>query len=352
MNSITLDDLIALNDEIAALVRAGVPLEEGLSALGSDVPGRLGRLMGDLAEDARRGRPLGEVLADPQVRLPKAYRAVVEAGLRAGRLPAALEAVAGSVRRLAQIRRSVALAFLYPAFVLVLAWGLFAGFAAAMAPRVASAMADFHIRGLAVVSTLASWGHWAILWGPALPIVVIVLGSVWAWRSRQAISLDAGRARWASCACLPWLGPMLRWSRAAVFCDLLATLLENRVPLNEAIPLAGEATGDAATFKASRSLAAALERGESVRGDSASAAVNALPPLLRWLIQVPQGEQSLVATLQNAADAYRSRAQYQAELAQVFLPVILTIVIGGTVTLLYTASVLGSYIAILWGLAK
>ncbi len=350
MNSITLDDLIALNDEIAALVRSGVPLEEGLAGLGADMPGRLGTLMRALAEDTRRGRPLGEVLADPEVRLPKVYRAVVEAGLRAGRLPAALESVAGSVRRLAQIRRNVALAFLYPALVLVLAWGLFAGFTVAMAPRVASAMADFHIRGLAVASMFASWGHWAVVWGPALPILVIVWGGVWAWRSRQAKTLDGGRARRA-CACLPWLGKMLRWSRAAIFCDLLATLLENRIPLHEAIRLAGESTGDAGTMRSAESLAAALERGESVQAASARTPVDALPPLLRWLIQVPQGEQSLVATLQNAAEAYRSRAQYQAELAQILLPVILTVAVGGTVTLLYTASVRGSYIAILWGLA-
>jgi type II secretory pathway component PulF len=304
-----------------------------------------------LAEDTRGGRPLGEVLTDPAIHLPKVYRAVVEAGLRAGRLPAALESVAGSVRRLAQIRRYIALAFLYPALGLVLAWGLFAGFTVMMAPRVASAMADFHIRGLAVVSALASCGHWAMYWGPAVPILVIVLGSVWAWRSRRAITLDAGRAGKASCTCVPWLGPMLRWSRAAIFCDLLATLMENRVPLHEAILLAGDSTGDAATTQAARSLAAALERGESVQGATADAAGHALPPLLRWLIQVPQGEQSLVATLHNAADAYRSRAQYQAELAQILLPVILTVAVGGTVTLIYTMSVLGSYIAILWGLS-
>ena len=40
---ITLDQLVALNDEIAALVRAGVPLDRGLRSLGEDLPGRLGR---------------------------------------------------------------------------------------------------------------------------------------------------------------------------------------------------------------------------------------------------------------------------------------------------------------------
>ena len=39
---VSLDDLIALNDEIIALIRAGVPLERGLAGLADDLPGRLG----------------------------------------------------------------------------------------------------------------------------------------------------------------------------------------------------------------------------------------------------------------------------------------------------------------------
>ena len=35
---VTLDQLIALNDEIAALARAGVPLDQGLLHLGRDLP--------------------------------------------------------------------------------------------------------------------------------------------------------------------------------------------------------------------------------------------------------------------------------------------------------------------------
>ena len=35
MGSVSLDQLLALNDEIAALVRAGIPLEKGLTELGA-----------------------------------------------------------------------------------------------------------------------------------------------------------------------------------------------------------------------------------------------------------------------------------------------------------------------------
>src|SRR4051794_24696798 len=41
---VTLDHLIALNDEIVALTRAGGPIEPGVLDLGSGVPGKLGRI--------------------------------------------------------------------------------------------------------------------------------------------------------------------------------------------------------------------------------------------------------------------------------------------------------------------
>ena len=95
---ITLDQLLALNDEIAALVRAGLPLERGLLEAGRDVRGRLGRIAGVLGRRLNRGESLAEALEAERRAIPPLYRAVVEAGARAGRLPAALEGMARYVR--------------------------------------------------------------------------------------------------------------------------------------------------------------------------------------------------------------------------------------------------------------
>lgn len=79
---ITLDQLTALNDEIVALVRAGVPLEANLAEIGGDLPGALGRITTMLAERAKAGEPLGQLIAQSSAQFPPVYRAVIEAGLR------------------------------------------------------------------------------------------------------------------------------------------------------------------------------------------------------------------------------------------------------------------------------
>ena len=72
MNQHTLhvDQFIALNDEIAALVRAGVPLPHGLRELGRDVPGRLGAAAEALGHSLESGTNLLDALADDRTAFP------------------------------------------------------------------------------------------------------------------------------------------------------------------------------------------------------------------------------------------------------------------------------------------
>ena len=208
----TLDELLALNAEIAALVRAGVPLEQGLAALGSDMPGRLGPIAAMLAERLERGEPLLQVLADRSVRLPPVYRAVLEAGLRAGRLPAALECLAASIRRLAEARRAILAAALYPLMVVILACGLFSLFCSKIAPRLLTTVRAFSAPGEQPLAVLTTWGTWAGLWGLLIPAALIGLTALWWYRSRRAEIVQSGWSRllfgW-----IPWLGRPLRTAR-------------------------------------------------------------------------------------------------------------------------------------------
>src|SRR5437868_6192649 len=102
--SIAMDQLLALNEEIAALVRAGIPLDRGLLEAGQDVRGRLGRIASALGRRVGRGESLVEALEGERQAIPPLYRAVVEAGTRAGRLPVALEGMARYVRGYAEAR--------------------------------------------------------------------------------------------------------------------------------------------------------------------------------------------------------------------------------------------------------
>src|SRR5688572_14630169 len=98
---------------MAALVRAGLPLEEGLAQIEEEFGGRPGDLASRLTDDMAAGRSLGEAIAAQGNALPASYRAIVTAGLRAERLPAALEGYADMAERIAELRRIAAQAGAY-----------------------------------------------------------------------------------------------------------------------------------------------------------------------------------------------------------------------------------------------
>ena len=142
---------------------------------------------------------------------------------------------------------------------------------------------------------------------------------------------------------------MVRASRTATFVEVFALLLENEAPMADALLLAADATGDRAIRQGAGRLAEAIRRGETFDSDAAEAMP--FPPLLRWLMAAGQRQGSLVPTLKHAAETYHRRAQHQAELAQRLLPVVVTVLIGGTFTLLYAAILFVPYFQMLKALS-
>jgi len=356
-DAITLNELIALNDEITSLVRTGVPLEPAMAELGQDLPGRLGQIVSMVAQRSSRGESLDKIVSQQSTQWPPLYRAVVEAGLKAGRLPAALEALAGSIRRIAETRRGVAAAALYPLFVLILAWAFFAVIAGVLAPNLLNGFTQLDVPGTHVFARLADWGRWAVYWGPALPLGILIAAVCWWYFSGRANVVEPSRSGWLM-GRLPWTGRLLRWSRVATFAEVLALLVDNRVPLHEAIVLAAEASGGRKTVAMAKQIAVALAAGETLaiadtlaKGSSGAGRRGwEFPPLLTWLLATGGRHDALLPALKHAAETYRRRARYQAELARVFLPVIMTVAIGGTAVLMYTLALFVPYASMLHAL--
>ncbi|HEX8200909.1 MAG TPA: type II secretion system F family protein, partial [Isosphaeraceae bacterium] len=190
---IGLEDLIALNDEIAALVRAGVPLERGLRDVGGALRGRLGAIAQTLGERMSRGESLAQALDAERGWIPRVYRAVVEAGLRGGRLAAALEGLAGFARRVVELRKAIGLALIYPVLVMMVAYALFVGFVVVIAPRFVEALRSFQIAGPSPAYALARLGETAPYWAPVGPVLLLLLAVGWV-RSGRASLLEPGGA--------------------------------------------------------------------------------------------------------------------------------------------------------------
>ncbi|MEX0819085.1 MAG: type II secretion system F family protein [Pirellulaceae bacterium] len=348
--SVSLEQLISLNDEMAALVRAGIPLESGLATLGHEMPGRLGRLASFLGERISAGESLEQILANHQDRFPPLWRSVVLAGLRSGRLSSALESMSTTGRRVAELRRAFGVALVYPIIIVMLAFGSFLLLTTRLAPITLDAYEDLSSSSDPLLSWLVSLGTTANWWGVAVPVVVGLIGALWWYRTGRAVlPKSTSEPSRLSRYCSATFGS-LRDGRVAAFAEILALLIRQQVPLHVAIDLAGAACGDSTVARSSKALAGQLERGETLAvGDEN---LKPFPPLLGWLIAVGGEPEHLAQTLSDMAQQYRQRAERATSWATVYLPIIITSVVGGGVVLLQALAVFGPICKLLFELGS
>jgi type II secretory pathway component PulF len=344
--SAALDDLIALTEEMAAIVRAGIPLESGLSSAAQDLARKPSKLTAALAQRMESGDTLVQALrASPEV-FPETYVAVVNAGLRAGRLSAALESLATSSRRASEMRRLTRASLIYPLFIALMAYGLFAYSITSFQPTIATAYTAFEQSPSKLNAALVHLGQSAVVWLPWIPALLLAVVILWWYRSTRATAGHGVLAKFSP------IGQMAHVGRLTTFADLLALLIENEVPLAPAIRLAGDATGERGIRMASRELASQIERGATSTQINQDNSSIGLPPLLYWQLTGSGGRTALAESLRTTAEAYRRRALRIDDWLQLYLPLTLLVGIGGTCVAMYALTMLGPWYEMLQNLGS
>ena len=347
---ISLEDLIALNDEIASLVCVGVPLELGLRGSRSSLQGRLRSLTDRLADSMSGGMSLPDALESEGSRFPRIYRAVVQTGLRAGRLPQALESLTRFAQSVVELRRRISLALMYPMTVLLIAYGLFVVFMMEMVPRITDAYRSFQIEfpwWLRTVQTVSDAAH---IWGPGVPALIFLLAIAWiAYKRFLTASSDSqgittGIVGLVTFGWTPWMKNFHR----ANFAELMALLIDHEVTLHDAVLLAAESTGNSQMIDGARRIADDVQAGRSLA--SSLQTTTTFPPFMQWMMSVGEQQGSLAPTLRQITEIYRRRALHQTEWVKMLLPVLLILFIGGGATFLYALTLFFPLTEILKGL--
>jgi type II secretory pathway component PulF len=332
--AVSLEELIALNDELRALARAGLPLGQGLSALSRDSRGRLSSVLSRIAAGAEQGRPIADVLADPSLGIPRYYSALVAAGILSNSLPAALEGVSLVCSRLSRIKRASRLALIYPVLIVVLAYLFFVFTIRSVIPRVAYELTyegSFASPTLDFFARLGTgpW-HWA-LWPPlilfSLVVSVTVLGRLFGrW-------LPGSRTR-------SWLAVLPAWRRMSehysisMFAEQLALLVRHSVPLADALEIAGPCSGRVEIEDEARLLAAKLRQGRAL-SQIDRLAETSLPRFLVWSLASVRDESGLVRALKVISDRRFADAEAISHRVRWLIPFLFTIFLAGSATIAY-----------------
>lgn len=339
---ISLEDLAALNREISALVASGLPLEPGLRQVAEEFSGPTSVLAQRLAGEMAAGHTLEEAIETQGAVIPPVYRAVVAAGIRSGRLAAALEGYAETAARMAALRRIAGQAVVYPIIVIIVAWVMLVLVVTTILPGYG--VFELPNEPWLTRISISGWASFAL--ALVVPATIIALALLW-WRRSAAAAGGEQRGRWLQWA--PGARRTAVLSGNANFADLLQLLLACRVPLPEALPLAATASGAPSLAAPANDLAEGVAAGQPLHAQTAL--LRRFPPLVRTVLLADLPENRLIAGLKRARDNYRERAASWLTDMAVLLPVALTFALAIGVVGVYAVIILQPYYTILYELA-
>jgi type II secretory pathway component PulF len=355
LERLSAEETAELAARIAELTKAGLPLGEGLRALAGDIPRRrLRRALGTLADRLDAGMDLAEALdaqkgcaphctphapregtdgSTPHAPreeasvtrsvtstiVPLHLRGLVLAGLRSGRLAEVLEEYVDLQRSQADMRRRVALSLIYPFVLLAMLTMLAVVVRVYLIEQFARLYGDFGTK-LPPLTTYFIRSSWSTTWGlvfltgafVAIPILLAAApGARWLWPLLRRV---------------PMIGPLLRWSHLAQFSRLMGLLLEQQVPLPDALRLTSDGLRDPDLAYGCRRVADDVDGGRVLY--ESMAAQRQFPPSLIPVVEWGQRAPALADAFRAAAEMFEGRLRSQGSLLEaILLPIMFMFII-------------------------
>jgi general secretion pathway protein F len=290
-------DLALLTRQLATLVRAGLPLEEGLFAVSqqSEKPRVQSILLGVRAR-VMEGHPLATGLGDfPRV-FPEIYRATVAAGEQSGHLDAVLERLAEYTESREVLRQKVLGAMLYPIVLTVMCFIIVSVLLAYVVPKVVAVFENSRAKLPLMTRVLVAVSDFIRTLGPWV-LLAMVVGAVLFWRWQRAP--EARRRVQLTLLRLPLVGKLLRGFNTARFTRTLSILTASAVPVLDALRIAGEVVTNLPMRDAVTAATARVREGAPI--GRSLAASRLFPPMTIHLISSGEASGQLENMLDRAA---------------------------------------------------
>ena len=284
------DEFAFFNQQLAAMLRDGIPLEGALKQLCAGMKDQalhaeLTRLEADLAS----GTPLKDALA--RRNLPDLYVRMVEIGARSNDLPGVLTLLADHYQRANNLWTRLKGLMVYPFIVVLVSLALTTVMSLAFKEFLGSFFDQFRNPPTAMM---------AATWAPPVLLALLLLLGVF------AVSVPTWRAK------LRWRLPAFREASLAQLASAMALMLRNGTTLPEALALA-----EAMESNSPAGAALAEWRHLIITGQGKPTqwpeSIHPFPPMFMWLVR--KGGEDLAAGFQKAADIYQARASFKIELA-------------------------------------
>jgi len=302
---------LIFNQELAALLRSGLPLLQALDLMLERMEDDAFRpLLGEIRDRVKSGADLSDAFAAYGDVFPRLYAPTLKAGERSGELEAVVRRFIRYQRLMLDARRRAVSALVYPAvlvglsiaMILVLTFFVVPKFSAffegmddelPLITRIVLGVAGFTSRQVVLVP------NWVWI------VVAAVAGALalraWSRTARGAEALDRAKLR------APLVGGVLHRFSLSEFCRALGTLITGGMPLVPALEIASVAVGNASIRAALAPRIQMVREGKPFHAMLDDSGV--FPAMAIDMIKVGEATGSLDEMLANVSDLFDEQAE-------------------------------------------
>ena len=328
-------EFLVFNQELAALLKAGMPLVQSLELLRQRVetPG-FKTVLDDVHERVRGGSSLSEAFDAQETPMPGVYTASLMAGEKSGSLETVIRRYVTHARIISSVRRKTISALIYPAILLTLSFIVVGIIVLRVVPEFANfyeslgADLPFATQIIMSVSNVLRSYLWVIL-------LVLVAGSLvlraWLKQPGRGALLDRLLLR------VPGVGPIAGKFATSQLARTLATLLGGGIPLVNALDVSAGSIGNRFVSRQLVTISRQVREGQALSTSMAGREI--FPPVAIKMVEVGESTGALQDMLNNVADFFDEEIETALgrfmTLIEPILLVIMGVVIAGMLLALY-----------------
>jgi type IV pilus assembly protein PilC len=331
-NRVKPNDFLLFNQQLSALLRAGIPVLQSINLLKNrSASSTLRDVLIDVEDKIRSGIPLSDAFEAQQI-FPKIYSASLLAGEKSGALDDVLARYVDYLKRSVGVARKLRGALAYPAFLLAAATFMVGFLTLYIVPRMSDLFKGLSTsKGLPTVTIVVlaiSNGVTNNIWW-LLPMVLILIFALVIWLRTPGgkLILHGFLLR------LPIVGSLIKQMTTAQLARSLSTLLSGGITLPDSWDIASQSITNFELRRRSQSVLPMIREGRMFTESLGNA--HWMPELALDMIGIGEKSGSLREMLDEVANFYDAESEVRLEqLTSLLEPVILVFMAGIVITIL------------------
>jgi type IV pilus assembly protein PilC len=326
-------DFLEFCQELATLLKAGMPLVQSLDLLRADIADPVFKpVLDNVYERVKAGAQLSDAFDEHGDLVPRMFSASLVAGERSGNLETVLRRYVAYARLMGAVRRRTLSALMYPAVLLGLAGVVVSIIVLRLVPAFSDFYGSFHADLPLMTRLIIGLSNGVLTY---LPLIVVGLVGLVAF-ALAMLRRPAERKRVDHVLLgIPWVGDIARKLATSQMARTLATLLGGGIPLVQALDVTSRSVGNRYVASQLQTIAGRVREGQGLAATMRSGGV--FPDVAVKMTEVGESTGSLQDMLNSLADFYDEELQTSLERFVTLIEPVLLILLGIVIAALLLA---------------